>query len=245
MATSHDRSLRGWIKACWLGYFTLFSAFLVTGLLTTLFWPATWPPMLDFSSIDPAALPDSIDPVLYRRIYRINLGYHVVHLAGFGGLLGALQASTLGRSRRVWAGLSALGFASLLLLEAIRPGLVAGGHPAPVEPILIAVGGGSLAGLLQWAYMRRGGIAAGRWLSRWIGGLVAGVVAAAALLTVLGPLLRPVVRAMFADDEIFVFVGEVIFFTVYGSVVGLVAGWVSRGPARELLRSGDRPGFGN
>lgn len=232
MPTTHERSLQGWIKACWLGYFLLFSAFLVTGLLARLFWPASWPPMS--GSIDPAALPNSIDQVLYRRIYRINLGYHLVHLAGFGGLLGALQASTLGRSRRVWAGLSALAFASLLLLEAIRPGLVAGGHPAPVEPILIAAGGGSLAGLLQWAYLRREGIAVGRWLGRWIAGLVAGVIAAAALLTVLGPLLRPVVRAVFPNDEIFVFVGQVIFFTVYGSVVGLVAGWISRGAAREL-----------
>lgn len=238
MPTTHERSLRGWIKACWLGYFIFFSAFLVTGLLTRLSWPAAWPPMSVFWSIDPAALPDSIDPVLYRRIYRISLGYHLVHLAGFGGLLGALQASTLGRSRRVWAGLSALGFALPLLLEAIRPGLVAGGHPAPVEPILIAAGGGSLAGLLQWAYLRREGIPAGRWLGRWIGGLVAGVVAAAALLTALGPLLRPVVRAMFTDDEIFVFVGQVIFFTVYGSVVGLVAGWVSKGAARELVSPG-------
>lgn len=211
----------------------------MTGLLARLFWPASWPPMSDLLSIDPAALSSSSDPVFYRRIYRIGLGYHMVHLAGFGGLLGALQASTLGRSRRVWAGLSALGFVSLFLLEVIRPGLVAGGHPAPVEPILIAAGGGSLAGLLQWAYLRREGIAAGRWLGRWIAGLVAGVVAAAALLTVLGPLLRPVVRAVFANDEIFFFVGQVIFFTVYGSVVGLVAGWVSKGAARELASTGD------
>lgn len=66
------------------------------------------------------------------------------------------------------------------------------------------------------------------------------MVAAAALLTVLRPLLRPVVRAMFADDEIFFFVGQVIFFTVYGSVVGLVAGWVSKGAAPEIASTQGR-----
>ena len=217
-----DRSPRGWIFACWLGYFALFGGFLLTGAFARLLWPQSWPPMSEFWAIDPAALPNTIDPALYRQFYR------------FGGLLGWLQASVLGRSRRTWAGLGALGFLSLFVFEAVRPGLVAGGHPAPIEPILIAAGGGSLAGLYQWLYLRRRGITAGGWLARWVGGLVLGVIAGAAILTVLGPLLQPIVRNLVENDEVFSYIGQVIFFTVYGSAVGLVAGWISRGAAMEI-----------
>lgn len=234
METPLRRSPPGWVFACWAGFFCLFGAFLVIGGLAKLVWPATWPPPSQLVSIDPMALPDDIDPTLYGRLYRINLGYHVLHLGAFGGLLGWLQASVLGRSRTRWAVLGALGFLSLFVLEAIRPGVVAGGHPAPIEPILIAVGGGSLAGLYQWLHLRRRGVPAGRWLARWIGGLVLGVIAGAAVLTVLEPVLRPVARGLFQSDESFVFAGQVIFFTVYGSMVGLVAGWVSRRAAMDI-----------
>lgn len=236
------RSPRGWIFACWLGYVCLFGAFLVSGGLAKLLWPASWPPMSDLWSVDPAALPASIDAAWYGRLRRLNFAYHIMHLGVFGALLGWLQATVLGRSRRRWAALGALGFLSLFVLEGLRPGIVTGGHPAPIEPILIAAGGGSLAGLYQWLYLRRGGIAAGGWFARWVGGLVLGVIAGAALLTALSPLLRPVARGLFADDEAFFFAGQVIFFTVYGSAVGLVAGWVSRRSAMEIPALGDASG---
>lgn len=229
-----DRSPRGWIFACWLGYFALFGGFLLTGAVLQLLWPQAWPPMSELWAIDPTAPPDTIDPALYRRLYRVGVGYHMLHLGVFGGLLGWLQASVLDRSRRTWAGLSALGFLSLFVLESIRPGLVAGGHPAPIEPILIAAGGGSLAGLYQWLYLRRRGIAAGGWLARWVGGLVLGVIAGAAILTVLGPLLEPIVRSLIENEEVVLYIGQVIFFTIYGSAVGLVTGWISRGAAMEI-----------
>ena len=50
----------------------------------------------------------------------------------------------------------------------------------------------------------------------------------------LEPLLRPVARGLFPNDEAFFYAGQVIFFTVYGSAVGLVAGWVSRRAAMDI-----------
>lgn len=234
METGLRRSPGGWIFACWLGYFCLFGAFLLTGGVAKLLWPPSWPPMSEMWSLDPTALPASIDATWYDRVRRLNFAYHMLHLGVFGAFLGWLQATVLGRSRRSWAVLGALGFLSLLVLEAFRPGIVTGGHPAPIEPILIAAGGGSLAGLYEWLHLRRQGVPAGRWLVRWVGGLVLGVVAGAALLTVLEPLLRPIARGLFANDEAFFFAGQVIFFTVYGSTVGVVAGWISRQSAMEI-----------
>lgn len=231
---------RRWTAACWLGYTALFLGFMLTGQLAELFWPEAWPDRLELWPVDPAAPPDWIDPEQYADIYRFNLVYHIVHLTAFGALIGWLQATVLrgdaarneasGREppvgRGAWSLLAAVGFAGILVLEAVRPGIVAGGHPAPIEPILIAVGGGTLAGLLQWLYLRRRGVDAARWLGHWVGGLVAGLIAAVAVLWIVEPLLEPVARNLF-DDRTVQLAGQFIFYTVYGSVVGAVVGWIS------------------
>lgn len=230
---------RRWTAACWLGYMALFLGFVLTGQLAELFWPEAWPDRLELWQVDPAAPPDWIDAEQYADIYRFGVVYHIVHLAAFGALIGWLQATVLrgaarsdasGREpplgRGAWSFLAAVAFSGILVLEIVRPGLVAGGHPEPFEPILIAVGGGTLAGLLQWLYLRRRGIDATRWLGHWVGGLVAGLIAAVAVLWVVGLILEPVARSLF-DDRTAQLVGEIIFFTVYGSVVGAVAGWIS------------------
>lgn len=242
-----DTAAKRWTAVCCLGYLGLFGSFLVTGAIADLFRPEAWPDAATMATVDPAAPPERFDPVVFEAVYRFNIVHHVLHLAAFGALLGWLQASVLrgggGRARPdggdlgpvsdeppvrrgAWSLLTAAGFTIILGFEAVRPGLVAGGHPAPIEPIMIALGGGSLAGLLQWVYLRRRGVAGGRWLGLWIGGLAAGVVAAIVVLTLVGPLLEPAARALFDDDTVWL-VGQVIFFTLYGSVVGGVAGWIS------------------
>lgn len=231
---------RRWTAACWLGYTALFLGFMLTGQLLELFWPEAWPDHLELMGVDPAAPPDRIDAEQFARFYRFGVVYHFFHLAAFGALIGWLQATVLrgnaagmdasGREppvgRGVWSLLAAVGFSGILILDVFRPGIVSGGHPAPIEPILIAVGGGTLAGLLQWLYLRRRGVDATRWLGHWFGGLVAGLIAAVAILWVVGLVLEPAARGLF-DDRTVQIVGQIIFFTVYGSVVGAVAGWIS------------------
>ena len=107
-----------------------------------------------------------------------------------GGLiLGAAQALVLrGRSVRVapWILATVAGFALLTVVEwTLMAANIWGRIPGPVEPIMISVGGCSLAGILQYLALRRQGIVASRWLALWVGGLVAGLVPTALLFMLL------------------------------------------------------------
>lgn len=257
-----DTDAKRWTAACCLGYLGLFLGFLVTGAIADLFRPEAWPDPATTAPVDPTALPDWLDPEMFAEAYRFNLAYHAVHLAAFGALIGWLQGIVLGRGARdgldgegdveppadeppvrraAWSLLAAGGFTVILGFEAVRPGLVAGGHPAPIEPVMIALGGGGLAGLLQWLYLRRRSVDGTRWLGFWIGGLAAGLVAAIVALTLVGPLLEPVARSLFDDERVWL-VGQVIFFAIYGSVVGGVAGWISGRAISPLTAATSRIG---
>lgn len=102
-----------------------------------------------------------------------------------GAILGSAQALILRpRSVRVgpWVLSTTAGFG---LTAAVSWPLMAmdlwGRLPGPVEPITLLVGGGSLAGILQYLALRRQGIHAQRWIGLWIAGLVASLVPAALL----------------------------------------------------------------
>ncbi len=112
-----------------------------------------------------------------------SVGAYAARLVGgllVGLIFGGAQALIL-RSRlpRVvpWILATAAGFG---LVVAVQWPLMAvdiwGRIPGPAEPILITVGGGSLAGILQYRALRAQGIDASRWLVVWIGGLVASLV---------------------------------------------------------------------
>ena len=223
-----DRTRRGWTIACCLGFGTLFVAFSVGGLLQSVMWPAEWPDPTALPSFDPATGFGGVDPEMATKLYRANLTYHFIHITAFGGLLGWLQARVLwARAVRPkwWVFVTALGFASIFVFEALRPGVVTGGHPAPIEPLLIGVGGGVFAGVYQWLYLRRRGAVSVRWLALWVGGLCAGAITGALVLTVLG-LLGPVMRSLLPPDRLFA-VSQFVFYLGYGPTVGLVAGLVS------------------
>ena len=104
----------------------------------------------------------------------------LVSLAVFGAILGSAQALILfSRSVRVvpWILSTTMGFGLLLAVEwPLMAANLWGRIPGPVEPIILLVGGGSLAGILQYLALRRQGILASKWLTLWIGGLVASLV---------------------------------------------------------------------
>lgn len=238
-----NRSKGGWITACVLGFGTLFVAFSLGGLLQSLVRPAAWPDPTALPSFDPATDFGGVDRDMATKLYRANLAYHFIHITIFGGLIGWLQARVLWAREvrpRAWVAVTALGFASIFVFEAFRPGVVTGGHPAPIEPLLIGVGGGIFAGIYQWSYLRRRGVAATKWLGLWVVGLCAGALVGALVLTLLG-FLGPLMRSLLPEEHLFA-VSQFVFYLAYGPTVGVFAGLLSADAILEAVAgtSGER-----
>lgn len=230
-----SRTPSSWTVACLVGFGLLFVAFSPGGLALRWFWPETWPEVGALAGLDPAVGSAEVDPEIVAGMYWMNAVYHLVHITLFGALIGWLQARVLPAPavhRGTWVLLTALGFVSIFLFEAFRPGIVTGGHPAPAEPLMIGVVGGGLAGVYQHLYLRSRGIVATRWLALWIAGLCGGAAVAALLLTLVG-FLGPFVRSVLSENQVFV-VGQLVFYLLYGPTVGAVAGLAS---GRALIRS--------
>lgn len=116
----------------------------------------------------------------------------LVSLFGAGAILGIAQCRLLAiesASAGGWILYSAIGFSAASLI--IWPLMYFdswGGTPAPIEPIANVVGGGSLAGVAQYLYLRRLNIEAGKWLGLWVLGLVLSIIPVGLTFTLLyGP----------------------------------------------------------
>lgn len=229
--------MRGWTAATALGFCLAFLSFLPGQQAATVLAPddiANATRLADIPDhIDPNDLPEGLDRGTYESLYRLNLLGHVIALGVFGLVLGSFQAYALRRRlqrRWPWIVASAVGFVAILGLEAVRRHVVIGPHAGPVEPIAIALGGGSLAGFLQWLHLRRHGTDPTRWLGRWIAGLAVGIVASLGLLVAFEITLLPSVKALFPSEETAMLIDWALFLVVYGAGVGLAAGWISGPP---------------
>jgi len=130
-----------------------------------------------------------------------------------------------------WIVTSSAGFTAILLAELVEPHVVTGPYVGPVEPIMIALGGGGLAGLFQWRRLGREGIDASRWLMLWIAGIAVGVVAALAVILAFELTLLESIKSLFTEETAGL-VDWAIFLVIYGAGTGAAAGWLS---GRALL----------
>lgn len=240
----------GWTGANALGFCLAFLSFLLGGAIVGLLDPgvaARIDPSRLPSDLDPTALPDWLDRATYEAMYRAYLLQHVISLAGFGVIIGTVQALTLRPTLPrpwPWVLMGIVGFTGILALETVERHFVIGPHAGPLEPIMIALGGGGLAGFFQWLYLRRRAVDATRWLLLWIAGLAAGIVTAALVLTAIGFLLRGPVNALLSEEAA-ARAGWVVFFAVYGAVVGAVAGRISAPAILAALKADSGPGPGS
>jgi hypothetical protein len=122
-----------------------------------------------------------------------------VYLAQFVALL--IMGTILGASQSVvmrlhdvpvipWIVATAAGFAamSVVIFSLLQIG-VWGNIPGPVEPLIITVGGCSVAGVFQYMVLRRNQIRAAKWLGVWVVSLILGIVPTAVIfMTLEGPL---------------------------------------------------------
>ena len=134
-----------------------------------------------------------------------------------GVILGCAQASMLrSRSLRTSAWILSTGVGFGLVAAVVWPVMVAdlwGRFPGPVEPITLLVGGGSLAGILQYLALRRQGVHASKWLVLWIAGLVASLV--------------PIGLLFMSLEGLGVSISWPVETFLSGLMVGGVAAWIS------------------
>jgi hypothetical protein len=179
-------------------------------------------------ALDPEALPAWLDLPAYRSWYRLHLGYHVGALALFGAIVGWFQSRVLRQYVQVlpWVAATAVGFVAILCFEVLERHVVVGPHAGPVEPLMIAIGGSTLAGLGQWLVLRRRGVLASRWLAFWILGVGLGVGGAVAAVMGLEVATRDLIGQELQGMAAQLAPWSAMLLTL-GLVMGAVAGAIS------------------
>ncbi len=227
-----------WIASTAAGFCCAFVSFPLGQRLSRIFAPAS---VADIEigqlpqHLRPEALPAWLDLATYEELYRFGLTMHIPALLIFGAILGAAQYLVLRRllpQAWPWIVATAIGFPTILVLEVVERHIVIGPTRGPVEPILIVFGGGSLAGLLQWLYLRRQAISDWRYPAFWVGGLVLGVVLAVPAVMGIGTVFGGAIRRLEAAAP---HVSWGIEIALFGLIVGAVTGWVSSRGLREIF----------
>lgn len=135
-----------------------------------------------------------------------------------GAILGSAQAFVV-RPRNVspvgWIVATVTGFC--VLAVTVQWPLIAldllGIIPGPIEPILVTVGGGTIAGIFQYLMVRRQGINSSKWLVLWVIGLVASLV--------------PMIILFVALDELNISINWPTEVFINGFIVGGIAALAS------------------
>lgn len=230
-------STRSWATATAVGLGLAFLSFIPGMLVMDLFLP---PGLTNMGSspmpeaLDPAALPAWLDERTYTSWYRIHLGYHVVALAIFGSIVGWSQSHLLRGyvSAMHWVVATAGGYVAILCFEIAERHVVVGPHAGPTEPLMISIGGSTLAGLAQWFVLRRRGVLASRWLAFWIVGVVAGVGVAVPAVIGLEMATQGLIERMLSGV-----VAQAVSWGIMLLTLGLVTGAVAGAISAPALRS--------
>jgi hypothetical protein len=219
-----------WTLATALGYLLGFWSFGLMHIIFSFFTPESIAHIgpLDLPEhLDPNALPDGLDRSTYETLYTFHLSQHLVMYPIFGAVFASIQAFAL-RDKlsgiMPWIVAAMLGFLTVIIAEVFKRHIVIGPHAGPIEPIMIVLGGGGLAGLFQFIWLRSRDIHAAKWLGMWIAGLLAGIVAAVAFLMGLGMLMGGAIAYL---EENLPQISWAIEMGIFGTVVGAVGGWFS------------------
>lgn len=228
---------RSWAAVTSVGYGLAFLSFIPGMLVMDFFLPPGLTNMGSSSmpeALDPEALPAWLDLQTYRSWYRLHLGYHVVALAAFGCIVGWVQSRLLREYVPTlhWVGATAIGFVAILCFESVERHVVVGPHAGPVEPLMISIGGSTIAGLAQWWVLRRRGVLASRWLMFWIVGVVVGVVVAVAAIIGLETATQDLI-----DWPLTSVVAQAAAWSIMLLTLGLVSGAVAGAISARALSS--------
>lgn len=229
---------RWWTLVTALGFSGAFVSFPLGERFSRAFAPAS---IADIRMEDlpehlrPETLPSWMDLSTYETLYQFGLLAHIPALLVFGAIVAAPQYLVLRHflpRAWLWIAGTAVGFALVLVFEIVERHIVIGPTTGPVEPIMIVFGGGVLAGVLQWLYLRRHATADWRYPAFWMAGLVVGVAVAVPAMIGIGMVLGDTIGRLEAAAPR---VSWGIEIGLFGLIFGSVAGFVSSHGLREIL----------
>jgi hypothetical protein len=152
-----------------------------------------------------------------------------------GAIFGSAQALVL-RSLHLpavpWILATAAGFGLTVIIDwPLLAAEILGRIPGPVEPIIATVGGGSLAGVVQYLALRRQGIHPSKWLALWAVGLIAS--------------LAPTALLFMSLEALGVSLSWPVVVFLIGLMAAGVAAWISGKALFAALLERPVPAYGN
>ena len=192
----------------------------------------------------PETLPAWMDLTTYETLYQYGLLAHIPGLLVFGAIVALPQYLILRPllpRAWLWIAGTSVGFTLVLLFEAVEPHIVTGPTAGPVEPLMIVFGGGALAGVLQWLYLRSHAGADWRYPAFWMLGLVAGVAVAVPAMMGIGTVVGDAIGRLARSAPRMAWGIEIGLF---GLIFGSAAGFVGSYGLREIVpggREGEAP----
>lgn len=226
---------QAWVTATTLG-FMVFLLMIPISFIYLLTFP---PPELSGMSLAQMLQQSSgIGPLDYGRSFYLGLlAGHFMHYLIVGVILGWLQYRVLREfipNKLVWIIMTVIGLELILVGDFFYPGLSTGGAPGPLEPLLIALGGGGLVAVMQYLYLRSLGITQGKWTGRWILGIITGIVCSVPFIFLYEYFIREKIQN---DSLAFMVIDWLSFILPYFTLIGFFAGLFSAKPLYKALLS--------
>jgi hypothetical protein len=226
---------KAWARATTLGFFSLLLMIPMSFLYEHFFGPPQF---------DGLTLPEIFEltadksPLEYGKSYFVGaqIGHFLLYLC-VGAILSHLQYQVIGAhipNKMVWTLLTILGLELVLLGDLFYAGLSTGGAVGPLEPLLIALGGGGCIALFQFLYLRRAGIKNGKWVGWWILGIVTGIIVSIPFIVLYEMFLSKPLKSLLSPMT-FLVLDWLSFILPYFTLIGFFTGLFSARPLYHAL----------
>lgn len=227
---------KAWVKATTLGFMSLLLMLPLHYIAVGIFHPPQF---------DGLTLPEMLEHMANKNPLEFGSSFYIVKLLEHfilylivGVVLAHLQYKVLKEyipNKLKWTFLTILGLEMILLGDLFYTGLSVGGAPGPLEPLLIALGGGGLMALMQFLYLRSIGIKKGKWVGWWILGIITGIITSAVFILIYEYFLTEAIKQS-VSPMAFLVIDWLSFILPYFTLIGFFAGLFSAKPLYRALQ---------
>lgn len=221
---------RSWIKATTIGFMSFILMIPISFIFIKLFHP---PAFDDLTIAEIFQQTADKSPLEFGWTFYISiLTGHFILYAIVATILGHLQYTILKEfipNRTTWIIMTILGLEIILLFDLFYTGFATGGAPGPLEPLLIALGGGGLMAFMQFLYLRSTGIRNPKWVGWWIIGIFTGIISSFIFIMGYEYLFRDFIERN-TSPMLFLTIDWLSFILPYFTLIGFFTGLFSARP---------------